>query len=197
MNAHEKDPLDDALSALFDQFTILSHAGYGGGPLAGEQGVYRLTVPFYGKVMEGITTVSNLPVLRYNANPTRVIQDAVFKWLYVLTSVLSQKESELAYLRNTYRWEMRLAAAAEESRQLQLFRQFLATKCAELGEGAPTMDTLREIKTAAWDEAPSPTLRLKCTHIVAHDPKVRAVLAALPYEEAEGFTSWLEAHVYG
>jgi len=76
------DPVQEAFERLRTQFAVLVAAGYAGGPLAGEQGTYRISVPFSGRVYEGITVVSNLPSLPYGASPTRLVQAAVFNWLY-------------------------------------------------------------------------------------------------------------------
>jgi len=190
------DPVQESFEKLRTQFAILVAAGYAGGPLAGEQGTYRLSVPFSGRVFEGITTVSNLTSLPYGANPTRLVQAAVFNWLYVLTGKLADQAPEIAMLHQHYRWEMRMRQAGEESRQLRAFREYLSEKASELGEGGDTLGILRELREVAG-EAPTPSLYLKCAQAVADNPTVRKTVAALPGSVATEFSSWLEPFVYG
>ena len=191
----EPDPIDAAVEQLFNQFSVLANVGYSGGPMAGEHGLFRLTVPFTGRVMEGITVISNLPVLPYGASPTRVVQDAVFKWLYVLTHELQKHGPELEMLQQNYRWELRMIRAAEEGRQLRLFREFLAEKAVELRGGGDTLALLRELREVA-SEAPQASLRFKCTKIVAESADVRKAVSGMTADAATEFENWLEPHVY-
>ena len=188
------DPVDAAVERLFEQFSVLAQVGYGGGALAGEQGLFRMTTPFSGRVMEGITVLSNLPDLPYGASPTRFIQDAVFKWAFVLSAVLQKQGTEVATLHQNHRWEMRLMQAAEEARQLRLFREFLAEKVMEL-EGGDTVAILRELKEVA-EEAPRPALRMKCVRATAESSKVRAAVMGMTGDAAAEFEGWIEPIIY-
>lgn len=187
--------IDSTIDRLFDQFSVLAQVGYSGGALAGEQGIYRLTVPFFGKVMEGITIVSNLPELPYGANPVRVVQDATFKWLYVLCQQLQSQSPTIALLKKTYEWEMKMAAAAEEGRQLQLFRQFLSQKCTEVEDGISGVAVMQEIKQMALS-SPTSALQAKCSRTTAQHGGVGKILHHLTETQARPFIEWLEPWMY-
>ena len=190
------DTVQESFEKLRTQFAVLVAAGYAGGPLAGEQGTYRISVPFSGRVYEGITVVSNLPSLPYGASPTRLVQAAVFNWLYVLTGKLADQAPEIAMLHQHYRWEMRMRQASEESRQLRAFREYLAEKASELSEGGDTLGILRELREVAG-EAPTPSLYLKCNQATADNPIVRKAIGALVGPMASELSEWLEPWVYG
>lgn len=190
----DESSIKPALEKLFQQFSILSHVGYGGSALAGEQGTFRLTTPFTGRVMEGITVLSNMPQLPYGASATRLVQSAVFNWLYVLTHQLYTSSPQVAMLHSNYQWELRMMQVAEESRQLRLFREFLAQKVQELSEHGDTIDILRDLR-AICDQAPSNSLRLKCTQLVADNAIVAQAMNGLPEIRRKEFVEWLEPFV--
>lgn len=198
MTQADKPPTDVevAMGHLFEQFSVLAAVGWQGGALAGEQGTYRLTVPFTGRVMQGITVVSNMPILPYAANPTRLVQDAVFKWLLVLTGVMQHSgDPQLALLHQAYEWELKMAQRREETHQLKTFRDYLATMAQELGEGiGDTKTVLREIRELAV-QAPTPSLRIKCCRAVADNHLAMAAAKSLPEEERETWMTWLEPYM--
>jgi hypothetical protein len=189
------DSVKPAVEKLFHDFAILSHVGFSGGALAGEKGTYRLAVPFTGRVMEGITILSNMPMLPYGANPTRLVQSATFNWLYALTHQLYTESDQVKMLHTNYEWELKMMRTTEEGRQLRLFREYLAQRTQELDQFGHAVEVLRDLKTVC-QQAPTPSLVTKCSHLVAENATVMQTLKTLPIAIREEMTQWLEPYVH-
>lgn len=192
---NQHSPLDKAVAQLFQQFSVLASVGYSGGALPGEQGIYRLSVPLTGRIQEGLTVISNIPYLPYGASPTKLAQDAIFKWVFAITSVLQSEGPEVSMLHQNYKWEFKMLQAAEETRQLRVFREFLSHKVGELEEGGDTLGILYELRDVTVG-APTVSLRIKCARTVADNSVVRKAINGMVEGQAkDSLTEWLEPHI--
>lgn len=199
MTTETEQPLDitdRAVDKIFDHFSVLAEAGVKG-RVAAERMTHRLTVPFTGKQMEGITILSNLPYLPYEADPIRVVQHATVNWLYALSATLRTKDDRVKRLHRSYEWDLNMRTDYEEREQLQQFTTWLKVRAQELTEGSVESGPALYQIVEQVEGAPSDRLRMRCGQAVALESAVVKAVNSLHEEHPlkEKLVSWMEGYV--